>query len=280
MSALAANRTAGQEARIAEIIAYANTTSCRHGFISRYFGGRPIEQCQSCDNCLGMGSASPGASPQRGATLGAADLDTATAAILQGVAELPVPLGRTGLARALQGAATSPVKPERFPLFGALSSRSQRGIAKQVAELEGRGLLEPYRKRGYRLLRLTGEGERWMQRYRRNDPASGRRSPPPPDVPRANDAAVHRSDFDQALFEQLKSWRLEQAREKDLPAFCIFHNSVLKRIVAECPSTPDELLSIRGIGPRKLEQFGPVILELIASHIAAGSGRTEPASEA
>jgi len=34
------------------MMAYANTRLCRHGFVSAYFGGRQIDHCTACDNCL------------------------------------------------------------------------------------------------------------------------------------------------------------------------------------------------------------------------------------
>ena len=52
VAAMLADYRAGQDGRLAEIMAYATTTQCRHGHISAYFGGRPIERCQACDNCL------------------------------------------------------------------------------------------------------------------------------------------------------------------------------------------------------------------------------------
>ncbi len=52
VAALLADYRAGQDGRIAEMMAYAETRLCRHGYLSTYFGGRPIERCESCDNCM------------------------------------------------------------------------------------------------------------------------------------------------------------------------------------------------------------------------------------
>ncbi len=57
VAAMLADYRDGQEGRLAEMIAYARTTRCRHGHISAYFGERPIEQCRACDNCLRKKSA-------------------------------------------------------------------------------------------------------------------------------------------------------------------------------------------------------------------------------
>lgn len=84
--------------------------------------------------------------------------------------DLPFALGRSGLAKALQGAASSAVKADRFPLFGALAGTTQRRILEMTDELLERGLLASYTKGRYRLLRLTPAGEAWLERH----PAGGR----------------------------------------------------------------------------------------------------------
>jgi ATP-dependent DNA helicase RecQ len=267
VDALLADYDAGQVARISEIMAYATTKSCRHGYISRYFGGRPIEQCRSCDNCLEMGTVASSRTRRPPVARPAPAVpDAVTAAILQGVVELPFALGRRGLARALQGASTSPVSPERFPSFGALSGWTQKSIAQQSADLEDHGLLTRYKKGKYRLLRLTDEGQRWLERYRLEHSSSNRPALASPEVPQASEPVEHLSDSDQALFEALRAWRLEVAKEKHLTPYCILHNSVLRRISATRPSTPQQLLAIRGIGPQKLAQYGGAILEIAANH--------------
>jgi superfamily II DNA helicase RecQ len=45
----------------------------------------------------------------------------------------------------------------------------------------------------------------------------------------------------------------------------VFHNSVLKRIAAVRPSTLDELVDIKGIGPAKRDQYGTTVLEIVAA---------------
>ena len=41
-----------QVQRVDEIAAYAQTHRCRHGHINAYLGGRAIERCTACDNCV------------------------------------------------------------------------------------------------------------------------------------------------------------------------------------------------------------------------------------
>ena len=65
------------------------------------------------------------------------------------------------------------------------------------------------------------------------------------------------------LYQKLKTWRLNQAKEEKLPAFCILSNQVLESIVKTRPITKDDLLKIKGFGDKKFEKYGKQILEII-----------------
>ena len=63
----------------------------------------------------------------------------------------------------------------------------------------------------------------------------------------------------------LKRWRLKRARADEIPAYVVFHNSTLAEIAERQPKTIAELASVPGIGPAKLERYGPEVLEALAS---------------
>jgi ATP-dependent DNA helicase RecQ len=154
-------------------------------------------------------------------------------------------------------------------MFGRLSSWTQKSISDLIAQLEDQGLLAPLEKDGYRLLRLSPAGQEWIKAHPRDMATAV--APQPRDVartrapkPKAQTEDV--TDYDRALFERLRAWRLETAREANKPPFIIFQDKVLKRIAASCPTTEEELVQIRGIGPRKLEQYGRAVLDIVASY--------------
>jgi DNA helicase-2/ATP-dependent DNA helicase PcrA len=68
-----------------------------------------------------------------------------------------------------------------------------------------------------------------------------------------------------AGFDALKAWRLARAREDDVPAYLVFHNSTLEEIAARKPRSLDELAAVPGVGPAKLERYGEGVLEALAS---------------
>jgi ATP-dependent DNA helicase RecQ len=262
VAAMLADYRDGQDGRLAEMMAFARTTQCRHGHISAYFGGRPIEHCQACDNCVRKRSAPVRQTRHRQPAADQTPMGDRTLTILHGVASLSHPLGRTGLARALQGAASSPVPSTRLAQFGALSGMTQKRISQGITKLEDDGLLEPFSKGRYRLLRLTDKGERLLAGQGQQKPAH--RPPAAPDETEAFRSEEPLDEQSTALYEDLRAWRIAVAKEADLPAFCVFHNATLKRIAGSRPTCLEQLDAIQGIGPRKLERYGSAVLAIVA----------------
>jgi DNA helicase-2/ATP-dependent DNA helicase PcrA len=73
------------------------------------------------------------------------------------------------------------------------------------------------------------------------------------------------ADIDDELLLQLKEWRLQTARELSVPAYVVFTDNTLIAIAEMLPTDDAALVAIPGIGARKLEQFGPDVLELVRS---------------
>jgi hypothetical protein len=70
------------------------------------------------------------------------------------------------------------------------------------------------------------------------------------------------SQADADIYNALKSWRLEQSRADNVPAYVIFNDRTLEEISSVRPSTVGELLSINGIGPSKVDRYGDQILAI------------------
>jgi DNA helicase-2/ATP-dependent DNA helicase PcrA len=70
-------------------------------------------------------------------------------------------------------------------------------------------------------------------------------------------------DVDEDLLAQLKEWRLNTARELNVPAYVVFTDNTLIAIAEALPADDAALVAIPGIGARKLEQFGADVLGLV-----------------
>jgi DNA helicase-2/ATP-dependent DNA helicase PcrA len=66
-------------------------------------------------------------------------------------------------------------------------------------------------------------------------------------------------------FAALKEWRAGRAREDEVPAYVIFHNTTLAEIAERRPQTLGELALISGVGPAKLERYGAEVLRVLAA---------------
>ncbi|GGF25782.1 ATP-dependent DNA helicase UvrD2 [Williamsia phyllosphaerae] len=73
------------------------------------------------------------------------------------------------------------------------------------------------------------------------------------------------SNLDEDLFVALKEWRSEQAKEQKVPAFVVFSDNTLIAIAEQRPDDVAALVAIPGIGAKKLDQYGEMLLGLVAS---------------
>ncbi|HEX7880211.1 MAG TPA: ATP-dependent DNA helicase RecQ [Candidatus Eisenbacteria bacterium] len=70
---------------------------------------------------------------------------------------------------------------------------------------------------------------------------------------------------DPELFESLRALRRRIADQENVPAYIVFSDAVLTALSDRKPKTPDEMLTVPGVGPAKLARYGREFLELINS---------------
>lgn len=68
---------------------------------------------------------------------------------------------------------------------------------------------------------------------------------------------------DVPLFEELRTWRLEKSQATGKPAHVILHDVTLREIAEKKPRDLAELGRVRGIGTRKLTDYGLEILTIV-----------------
>ena len=269
VTAMLADYNAAQDGRIADLLSYAETDACRHGYISQYFGGRRIARCPACDNCLGLPPPAPLAVTPR-----PAPVDPAYA-IVMALNRRPHRMGKRALSKMLKGSIASSKSAQRSPDFGVLEGLSISAMGKLIDLLIDHGAVTYYEEDDFRLLRLTSQGQSLLGSRKESSNltlelappgASGRISSRPKDQASPADTAQPSEEPDQELYERLRRWRSETAEEVGVPPYVVFHNAVLRRVATSCPTTLDELLDIKGIGPTKLERYGSAVLAIVAQH--------------
>lgn len=75
--------------------------------------------------------------------------------------------------------------------------------------------------------------------------------------------ADHPVRYDEGLFERLKAWRLERARDDEVPAYVVFTDATLELIAEHKPSDERALRAINGVGPSKIERYADDVLALV-----------------
>ena len=67
------------------------------------------------------------------------------------------------------------------------------------------------------------------------------------------------------LFEELRVLRMEIARRRRVPPYVIFHDTTLREIARLKPKTKEELRHVYGVGDRKAEDLGDLVLAVVKS---------------
>jgi ATP-dependent DNA helicase RecQ len=259
-----------------ELLRWAEGGCCRHDAILRYFGdeAETLDGCGRCDVCAAL---STGATDQ--------DPEAVTLVVrkaLSAVARVHERLGLKAAVALLRGTPDPRLARaglDGTPTFGALRERSEEWLMRLLRRCVTAGWVD-FTSGERPMLRLTPAGRAVMKAERParlvlprelgdRRPAAG--------APRSRAAAqAPPSPFDSeagALFEALRGHRLRLAREQGVPPYVVASDRTLREIATLRPRTLHELGGIHGIGPAKLERYGPGVLEVVArlSSTAAAS---------
>jgi DNA helicase-2/ATP-dependent DNA helicase PcrA len=71
------------------------------------------------------------------------------------------------------------------------------------------------------------------------------------------------ADPDDAVLEALRVWRRERSQADAVPAYVVAHDTTLAEIADAAPRSLPALRRVKGMGPAKLEKYGPDILAVI-----------------
>ena len=247
-----------QAQRVDEIAAYAQTGRCRHGYLNAYLGGRTIERCTACDNCVASAPVAEAALP---------DEREQARTILRALAESRG-WGRATLIRLLRGDAKTPDYAQGRTGFGTLAFRSVTALGALIDRLEAGGFIQGRTlAHGGILLEITPAGRKALQ-----DPSAldAVLAPPAPVTgvqSTLTGEAIAAPEPDAALLEKLTAWRLALAKQKRVRLYVIFTNQVLEAIAAQRPTTLEALEKIKGVGPSKLAHYGETVVELVKAHL-------------
>jgi len=73
--------------------------------------------------------------------------------------------------------------------------------------------------------------------------------------------------YDNALFEELRKLRTQEAQRLNVPPYMIFGDKALHEMATSFPQTTAAFLEINGVGNRKLLQFGKLFMSAVRCYI-------------
>ncbi len=233
------------------MLAYCEAAGCRRTVLLGYFGENSVP-CGNCDTCITPPELWDG-------TVAAQKL--LSAAIRTGQR-----FGAAHLIDVLRGKTTEKALQfghDQLPTFGIgadLDESVWRSVARQLLAA---GLLQADVQR-YGGLTLSEaarpvlKGESTLMLRRQSARTKGRKTA------RQRACTWHAPEGrDDPLFEALRGWRGELARELGLPAYVILHDKTLHELAAQRPKTAEALRQISGIGAAKAERYGEALLGLV-----------------
>jgi len=65
------------------------------------------------------------------------------------------------------------------------------------------------------------------------------------------------------IFQALREWRLRKAEESNMPPYYIFPDKTLHNIARAKPTSPWDLLDIKGLGKKTIKKYGEEIIKII-----------------
>lgn len=219
---------------------YCHTQGCLTAYILEYFTGQTGHgECGRCSNC------------QSG--LEKTDITEEAQMILSCVKRMGERFGVTMTAKVLKGSRDKKVMQfglDKLSTYGLLSAYTEKELTERIHFLvaeqflamdEGKFPILKLNRQSVEVLK--GKQQVWMY------------TAPVP----TGEAA----DYEETLFETLRELRKTIAAEQNVPPYVLFSDATLKDLCRYFPVTREEMLSIKGIGEKKYEQYGETFLQPI-----------------
>jgi ATP-dependent DNA helicase RecQ len=246
-----------------ELMRWCEGGSCRHDAILRYFGDEEetLSGCGRCDVCRDLSGGE------------ATDDDETSTIVRKALCAIARLHGRYGIQMAtklLRGTDDARLLRDgldQTPTFGILKEHSEKWLLQLLRRLVTAGWVDFHG--GERpVVILTEEGRQVIHAER---PA--RLLLPPTHKPEFRAARVARpttidpregfNDSAQTLFEALRKYRMELARDAKVPPYVIASDRTLRDIALMRPGSLEELKLAHGIGPTKAEKYGDGLLAIV-----------------
>lgn len=225
---------------------YCSSTRCRHSMLVEHFGQKLDKPaCSACDVCL-----------QEMAPV--ADSLIVAQKILSCIVRLQERYGGTYTAQVLKGSRARRILENRhneLSTWGLLKDDPETQIRVWIDQLTSQGFLRQVGE--YNCLQVTPTGRQLLRGQAVPALLRTRSSENP--APAASQLDSW-DGVDRDLFNELRGLRTRLAVQRGLPPYIIFSDNTLRALARHRPASAAALSAIPGIGEKKLNDFGAVVL--------------------
>lgn len=232
--------------KLQTIINYVNTSKCLRAFILEYFGQDYEGPCDFCSNCLD--------------DIKKEDKTIDAQKILSCIYRLEQRYGISTVVDCLKGSKNKNSTEKglkNISTYGIMKDKSLDEIKDLIGVLIADGYIKVIGL-DYPILALTEKSKDILYS---KDKFFARKT----EIKKVskNKTRSLSSDEDQDLFDRLKKLRLELSKSRKIPPFIIFSDQTLKDMAIKKPKNEEEFLGVKGVGEKKLIQYGDLFIEEI-----------------
>lgn len=234
------------------LVGLAETTKCRRQVILSYFGEDRHEPCGNCDTCL--------------EPVETWDATEASRKALSAVYRTGQRFGPAHVIEVLIGRKTEKIRQNGH------DNISVYAIGKDIAQPQWRSVFRQLLAMGYLQVDVEGHGGVYLTEESRpvlrgekvvemrKDPGESKRAT----TRRLRDFDTEfENEEDRDLWERLRTMRRELATGQNVPPYVIFSDRTLWEMVRFKPRTLEDMMSINGVGMKKLDQYGLAFLDVM-----------------
>ncbi|MBS5988647.1 DNA helicase RecQ [Anaerococcus hydrogenalis] len=233
--------------KLQTIINYVNTNQCLRAFILEYFGQEAEETCNNCSNCLD--------------DYEKIDASIDSQKILSCIYRLDQRYGTSTIVDCLKGSNNKNSKEKKLKsisTFGIMKDKSPKYIKDLIGVLVADGYIK-VSGLNYPILKLNEKSK---------DVLFSKKKVYIRDLKEENtkekiDKFNLNIPYDSDLFNNLKKLRLDISRKRNIPPFIVFSDASLIDMARLKPKNKKDFLKIKGVGDKKLKQYGEIFIEEI-----------------
>lgn len=233
--------------KLQTIINYVNTSKCLRSFILEYFGQDSEENCDNCSNCLD--------------DYEKIDASIDSQKVLSCIYRLDQRYGISTIVDCLKGSNNKNSKEKNLKnisTFGIMKDKSSKYIKDLIGVLVADGYIKVSGLK-YPILKLNEKSKQVLfskkKIYIRDLKEENKKE--------KIDKFSENISYDSDLFNNLKKLRLEISRKRNIPPFIVFSDASLSEMARLKPKNEKDFLKIKGVGDKKLKQYGKIFIEKI-----------------